>query len=338
MKCLLVDNVFTLIFIKLIMVALPSSATEYNSQTVVVSGATVINIYTGEKTFQDIVIDNDRISSVVPSAKSVALSRGKFIDATGLYVIPGLWDIHVHLTLEPELEQQISLLFIANGVTHIRDMGGVLDDILAFRKKVKQLDLIAPQIWIAGPLIDGSPPVFSGSPKTSKPPISLPVNTPQEAKSWIDKLAKKGVNLIKTYEMLRPDVFSAVIKRAHHHHLPVVGHIPLRMTTLEALTAGLDGIEHLNKMDFDCSTQSEALRSQRIALLETSDKAESGMQVVLKVLDTLTPQALVTQGADQCAALIQAFVEKEIWHTPTLNGVVFHSLRLYEQAHWEKSF
>ncbi|MDC0003465.1 amidohydrolase family protein [Porticoccaceae bacterium] len=295
-----------------------AQANTAKSTTVVITGATVIDIDTGVKTVMDIVIKNDRISTLIPhntTQQSDTISLGAtVIDARGQYAIPGLWDMHVHLTFVPELEDRILPLFIANGVTSVRDMGGPLDDIMAFHQRANQPLTITPQRWLAGPLVDGSPPRFDG--KRLKPAMSMAVDTPEEAIALVDKLAEAGVHLIKPYAMLRPDVLAAVVKRAHYHGLPVDGHIPLRSTTLEALAAGMDGVEHLTGMESDCTHNPEALRAERVAILNAN------ADDVAKVYNTMN-EALANQVAKQCAKLIQTFVEQGTWHTPTLSVFSF---------------
>ena len=88
----------------------------------------------------DIQIQGSQITSVQPAVKRATLTESvlnkaiaentKIIDASGLYALPGLWDMHTHLTFEPALKDRISSLFVANGITSVRDLGGKLNDIV----------------------------------------------------------------------------------------------------------------------------------------------------------------------------------------------------------------
>lgn len=322
------------------------SASDSNFQrksTVIIRGATVIDVHSGEKKSADIFIQDKNIIAVQPHSDDI-FAENNFpegtvtIDATGKYAIPGLWDMHVHLTFKPELENRIAALFIANGVTSVRDMGARMQDILAFRKRANQPGAVAPRIWIAGPLLDGSPPVFDGSPETHHPAISTAVDTPQQAVQQVDELARQGVDLIKTYTLLRPDVFAALVKRAHHYRLPVAGHVPLRMTTPEALQAGMDGIEHLNGMDFDCTENPETLRAERVAILDAHAGHESGYSLVGKVFTEVGPRAQAQRDAERCDKLIEDFAERGTWHAPTMTASAFRALRFYKESQWFNAY
>ena len=125
-----------------------------------VTGITVIDIYTGSKTVQDLLVKGEKIVQIGASGSLHISEETKVIDGSGQYAIPGLCDMHVHLTAWPEFKDQVSALFVAVGVTSVRDMGGKLEDILAFREKATKPEFVAPRIWIAGPIIDGSPPIM----------------------------------------------------------------------------------------------------------------------------------------------------------------------------------
>lgn len=314
--------------------------------SLIITNTIVINIRNGEKTAADILITGDRITDIQPHGtfshtNNKRLKNAKVIDATGQYAIPGLWDMHVHLTKSPELQDKISALFIANGITSVRDLGAEVDDILAFQQRVNQPGAIAPKIWSAGPLFDGVPPIFDGKPGVSAheydPAISTPVATPEAAVALVDKLAENGFKLIKPYETLRPAVFSAMVKRAHEHDLPVDGHIPMRMTILEAIDAGLDGVQHLKGVDYGCAHNPQALKEERLAILDQAGKNARGVDLFVAVFTNVVTKALAQQDSDRCDALIQTFVERSIWHTPTLSTEAFLFMSDSELMAWHET-
>ena len=303
------------------------------SPAIVIANATVIDIHTGTKATRDILIQEDRIVDIQPqgtldsqyrqSSKTVTV-----IDATGQYAIPGLWDMHVHMNYILELEDNwMAPLFIAQGVTSVRDMGGELDRILALQQQLNRPRVVAPQLWIAGPVVDGSPSVFSGRGFAKGYPVmpKTPVDTPQAAIKFVDKLAASGVHFIKPYEMLRPEVFSAMAKRAHHHGLLVDGHVPQRMTISEAIAAGMDGVVHMKGVDYGCSRDPQALRAERLSILNQADETETGEHLWTRVINEAVPKAMAKQDSDRCDALIQLFVKKGTWHTPGLSSEAFLS-------------
>lgn len=327
---ILVGFIFLVILILVLLIVGLSYRTRDDKISIaLVSNVTVIDIYTGTKQLMDILIHDDRIVRTSSPGTLAIAKDSKVIDATGQYAVPGFWDMHVHLTFVPELEDRISSLFIANGITSVRDMGGKLDEILAFRKKTNQPDLIAPKIWLAGPLVDGAPPLFDG--QHLSPAISTAVDTPKAGALLVDKLAASGVDLIKIYEMLSPDVFNAVVKRAQHHGLPVAGHVPLRVTLQQAIGAGMKGIEHLSGIDFACAQNSEALLAEGITVLNSRKENEGAVVVASQIHTTLSPKAMASEDSDQCSALMQTFVDQNVWHTPTVARASIQVFKLYDQ-------
>ena len=116
--------------------ALSNPGNNHKQDAILITNATVIDIHTGNQSIQDIVIQNDLITELRPHNLSTTYQplpeKTTVIDANGHYAIPGLWDMHVHLTFEPALKDHILNLFIANGITSVRDMGGALDKVLAY--------------------------------------------------------------------------------------------------------------------------------------------------------------------------------------------------------------
>ena len=307
---------------------------------VIIENATIIDMYSGAKHQRDIIIEDDRITDIQPQGtfgrvNSQQFANAKVINATGQYAIPGLWDMHVHMTYIAGLQNKISALNVANGVTSVRDMGGELQHVLAFQRRASLPGSVAPQLWISGPWVDGSPPVADGLGEVAQyPAMSIPVNTPEAAVRLVDQLAANGVHFIKPYEMVRPEVFSAMVKRAHHHGLPVDGHVPQRMTISEAIAAGMDGIVHMKGVDYGCSRNPQALRAERVAMLDQADEKESGAKLWIRVINTSVPKAMAQQDSNRCDTLIQLFVEHGTWHTPGLSTEAFLSKSSEDLSRW----
>jgi imidazolonepropionase-like amidohydrolase len=264
------------------------------------------------------------------SGELAAPDGAAVMDASSLFIVPGLWDMHIHLT-SPGLEDRVLKLLVANGVTSVRDTGGELEAVLAIRERANRVGEVAPRVWVAGPILDGKPRAWRGH---SSSLGMIEVDSGQEALELVDTLAARGVDFIKLYEMLRPDVFRAIVKRAHEHGLRVTAHVPIRMTTMQTLDAGLDGIEHLRGIEFDCAEQPEALLAQRVAIMDAWDSDDGGYALRRKVHATLRPDALTSQSPANCGGLVDRFTDQGTWHTPTLHFVAFRVLRFYEDSHW----
>lgn len=313
--------------------ALPNPDNSNKKDTVLITNVIVIDIHTGNQSTQNILIQDGLITEIRPYNSSTTNTplpeKTTVIDASGQYAIPGLWDMHVHLTLEPTLKDYISSLLIANGVTSVRDMGGALDEVLAFRHAAK--GTLAPRIWIAGPLFDGKPHSFRGF-SHGKPAMSLEVDSTEAAIHWVDTLAKRGVDLIKPYGMLHPKAFAAMVQRADKHNLPVAGHLPVRMTAKQATQIGMDGFEHLGFMIVDCATNAENLVAETAALVDTLADKKSMLPFNQKYNSTVIAKALATQDPQRCEALIQRFVDNNIWVDPTL--ITSTLLHFYKRTSW----
>ena len=284
--------------------------------TLAICGATVIDTYTGAKDIRDILIEDERVAAIGPTDSFNIPADTEKVDARGYYAIPGLWDAHIHLTAWPEVEDRMSALLTAYGITSVRDMGAPLEQILAFRKKAMQKNTIAPRIWFAGPFINSSP-VWS-----TKTQISVEVDTAEEATKLVDILAEAGIHFVKIYETLLPEAFKAIVKRARQRGLKVAGHALMNMTIPEILDIVPDyDIQHLGGhagMKIECACLGEQLHRDRIALLKANrSTAESGVKLLLGVAEEVQASP-DDQDPKKRSALIELFTEKGTWHTPTL--------------------
>ena len=158
-------------------------------------------------------------------------------------------------------------------------------------------------------------------------------DTPEHAREIIDELAEKGVDFVKLYELLTPEVFEAAITRAHEHGLKAIGHIPATVTTVQALEAGLDGIEHIRGLEFDCAADPEGLLSQRLSVID-AHHGEKGAIIRRHVHAEVRPEAFETQDEANCEALIELLHEKQNWQAPTLQVVGFRALGYYKKPGW----
>lgn len=176
-----------------------------------------------------VVIENGRFSSIGPS-ETVQIPRGSsVIDASEKTVIPGLIDMHAHL------KDGLFPLFLAAGVTTVKDVGNHLERVSAWRDAEASEELLSPRIRMCGPLLEGDPPMW--------PDISEILLDGPSASSAVDRLAAAGVDALKIYMRLTAPVMGPLIERAHHHQLPVTGHLG-RVPTAEAIELGIDGLEH----------------------------------------------------------------------------------------------
>src|ERR1700751_2687433 len=200
-----------------------------------------------------ITIAGDRIADIVPSAKLRAPKAARVIDAKGKFVIPGLWDMHVHTIFGdwlPKNEKIILPLFVANGVTGIRDMGGDLEELKVWRAQIAAGKLLGPRMVISGPMLDGPVPRF---------PSSAPVKDAADGKRVVDELQKSGADFIKMQSLIPGDGYFAAADEAKKLGIPFVGHVPDAVRASEASNAGQKSIEHFTGIFEGCTTIEDQL-------------------------------------------------------------------------------
>jgi len=176
----------------------------------------------------------DRIGRIGPPGIPIEpdpIRDPQIIDATGKTLLPGLWDMHAHVS------DNDGLLNLAAGVTTVRDLGNDTDSLLARRQRIIDGKEIGTRIVLAG-IID-SPDAYHG-------PTKVLVSTEAEARAAVDNYKRLGYVQIKIYSSVTPDLVPAIIDEAHKNGLRVSGHIPAQMTADQCVRLGFDEIQHMN--------------------------------------------------------------------------------------------
>ena len=191
---------------------------------------TVVDVGTGGlRRDMSVVIVAGRIAAI--GAQTPSPPGAEVFDGRGTYVIPGLWDMHVHLSWTTG--SAIPVL-IANGVTGVRDMGGALGELDEWRARIKAGVLIGPRIVRVGPILNGQ--------KFNQ--YQLVAGNPDETRGVVRALKTAGVDIIKIHRRLPRDSYLALIDEAKKQGIRIVGHIPMTVTPEEASEAGQASIEH----------------------------------------------------------------------------------------------
>lgn len=246
-----------------------------------------------------VLVVGNRIRVLGPVAELSPPDHARRIDGRGKYLIPGLWDMHVHVFNQvsgrPPNEWAFPML-LAHGVTSIREMWTRPEDmgqVQLWREAVAAGDLI-PRIAMAGTLVDGRPPAW---------PNALVVEDAAEARAAVRRIRAAGVDFVKVYSMLSAEGFAAVMSEAGRQGLSVAGHVPIAVDAGVAARAGMTSMEHLNELlESACSTRAEELRG-----VTWEEWTESHMQIALDSYDD-----------QRCQGLFGVFVETGTVHVPTL--------------------
>jgi hypothetical protein len=206
-----------------------------------------------------VLVADGRIAAVGPSARIAAPAGARVIDARGRWVIPGLWDMHVHLWHGAEP----FALLVANGVTSVRDMGTPIDTIRALRRRIADGSLLGPHIAAApGPWLDASAP---------EPGLGIAVRTPGDAAHAIDSLATLGANFVKIMSAIPRDAYLAALRRAHTRGLVAVGHLPYAVDAIEAADSGQRDLEHAMSLVLVCAYARAASCERMSAKVRATD-------------------------------------------------------------------
>jgi hypothetical protein len=225
--------------------------------SIYITHATVIDIVAGKELHdRTVVISGDRISEIKDKRKQPP-SGANILDAKGKYLIPGLWDMHVHAIFPDRLDSMLPML-VANGVLGIRDMGTSmpLTDIELARKDIRTGTRLGPLIVAAGPILDGRPKPLRTN--------FLAITTPAEGRDTVDKLSTGGADLIKVYSWLSRDTFLAIADEANKRKIPFGGHVPFAVSALEASDAGMKSMEHLYGVVLSCSARENEVRAEML--------------------------------------------------------------------------
>jgi imidazolonepropionase-like amidohydrolase len=215
---------------------------------------TVIDV-TGAPPLSDmtVVIDDKHIVALGKSGEVRPPRGAKIIDARGKYLIPGLWDMHVHTAFGdwlPANERVTLPLFVANGITGVRDMGSDLEVVKRWRAEIEAGSLLGPRMLIAGPMLDGPTPRF---------PSSAPVANAADGKRVVDELHAQGVDFIKIQSLIPRDGYFAAAGEAKKLGIIFVGHVPDAIRASEASNAGQRSIEHFTGVFEGCTTIEDEL-------------------------------------------------------------------------------
>jgi hypothetical protein len=293
---------------------------------------TVIDAINGVREHQVVVFEQDAIVSILPlGVESDELRIDETIDGAGKFLIPGLWDFHVHLTYEAGLVETMPDLLLSYGITSVRDTGGLLEKVLPVVSRMEEAGAIAPRVFFAGPLLDGKYVVYDGK---SRPEIGIQNSTADSARSTIKALKGQGASFIKIYELVTPEIFTVMVDTANELNMPIDSHVPLSM---RASVAGpmVDSIEHLRNIELDCASNRAALHQVRLERLENRNDI-SGYELRSSLHKLQRLDAIAHYDESKCDETIVSL--SNTLQVPTLRLNAMGSYPPYQRPGWDEAF
>lgn len=263
-----------------------------------------------------VVITGDRISALGKDGKVRLPESTQVIDASGKYLIPGLWDMHVH-SMSYENGKRFLPMLAAHGITGVRDMGSPLEDVIRLRRETGEGKIAGPRMVVAGPLLQGPLPF--------QLPFITSVHNTAEASRAVIYLKGRGADFIKVQDALPRDLYFAITAEAKKQNIRFAGHTPPSVSAMEATAAGQHSIEHLGGRFYgvllSCSSR-EAELSGRIrgivndALRALKENREPDDSELFRA--GFTRPLLDSYDERKAAKLFSAFKKNVTWQVPTL--------------------
>jgi imidazolonepropionase-like amidohydrolase len=208
----------------------------------VIQNTNIVDVIKGRIIPNQIVIIKDSIILSLNRNANINYPAGaKIIDGKDKFLMPGLWDMHFHITWDSGNDTTLFNMLLRYGITGIRDMGGSLTILNKFKKEVQENSEAGPEIFGAGPIIDGNPPVHKD--------FSLPVDSSTDLKHQLDSLKKNGADFIKTYSLIEKTELEKIASYSRSNHIPFAGHLSEYIEPEISIKLGQKSVEHLNRLD-----------------------------------------------------------------------------------------
>lgn len=251
---------FVFYLLSMLFISYSCSSEKKQQFEILIKNGNIIDLETGIIQKQDLLISEGRIKKILPLASAISFEVSKSIDATGKYLLPGFWDNHVHFRGGDSLieaNKNFLKLYIANGITTVRDAGGDLtSSVMQWKDDISEGALIGPTIFTSGPKIDGPVATWAGS---------LEVANADDVTKALDSLQKIPVDFVKLYDSkISGELYLKTIVEAKKRKLTISGHMHFTVTLDQTVEAGIDAIEHLYYIMKGCSSHEKEITQKLI--------------------------------------------------------------------------
>jgi len=301
----------------LLTLALAACGREAPAPDLAIRNVTVIDAVNGVREGQTVLVTGDRIVGIGGDVDGE--NAGVVVDGTGKYLIPGLWDFHVHLTYDDRFTQAMPGLFLRYGITSVRDTGGLLEKLLPVVEAMRAEGAIAPRVFFSGPLLDGEHVVYDGE---NRPGLGVSNPDVEALQANVARLVEAGVDFLKIYEMVTPEVFEALVDAAQTRGLPIAGHVPLSLVARD-VGPHVQSLEHLRNFEMDCTVGADSLLDERRKILaEPLEGTGASLRSRLHRLQRLP--AVAAYDADRCSEMLASMASTIQVPTLRLNALNLH--------------
>ncbi|KAB8037731.1 amidohydrolase family protein [Silvanigrella paludirubra] len=253
---------------------------------------TIVDVESGKlKPNSWVLIKDNKIINIGSKNNLVIPKKSKIINTKGKYLIPGLWDMHVHILDS----QKIAFpSFIANGVVGVRDMSASFEQIEMWKEEASK-SIYTPRIFYSGPALD------------NKIKSHFNIKTEEEARKAVRLFQEKGVDFIKPYTWLEKNIYYALVDECKIRKIPFAGHVPFEMSPMEASNLGQSSIEHFAEFFVAASKLADEVWNN----IAKTNNIEELFYLDLKAANSI--------DYDKENNIINAFAKNKTWQTPTLS-------------------
>jgi len=298
-----------LIRLLLLLTSVHSFAQEDNGSYTVLKQVNIIDVKGSPiQTDMAVTINGNRITSIERTSKAKIPQNALIIDAKNKYLIPGLWDMHVHVfnnVSKTSPDTNDFSMYIANGVTGIREMWTKMEsmpEVNRWRKQAYEFPGTVPKIGAVGTMVDGFP---------SQIPNSDTATMEAGARQIVQQIKAAGIDFVKVYDRLPRKAYFAIADECKKQNIDFAGHVPSKILLKEAADAGQRSVEHLTGsrivFEDDCETFVADTKKELPDSIAANSPGVHIMEQVLELCDK-----------DKAFAIFKHMSEKNVWHCPTM--------------------
>ncbi len=289
-----------------------AAGTSAAAEATLLTDVTLVDVETGTLTLDRSVLIQGGV--IVEIGAAVEAAGATVFDADDRFLIPGLWDSHVHVFSSTEEPDTAFPLYLLNGITGIRDMGALwpIEAQKELQRQVETGAVLGPRLVLSGAWVDASPGSWPGM---------FLADTRDEARSVVSRVSDEGWAAVKSYSMLDEATYLALAEAAAAHGLPLVGHIPERVTLRTAIDAGQDGMEHFGRVAMACSTA----EARMVDALRDAMAAGTDRDGIFGIMAARNRIVLETWDAALCEATLDRLAQAGVHVSPTLVVADFYT-------------